>query len=57
MIPGFAFDRELRSHTHYRYDARDNKRYVCMKRCLPPLTNVGTETAFRHDHLQAFAKN
>ena len=28
----------------------------CMKPHRPPMTNVGTETAFRHDHLQAFPK-
>ena len=33
-----------------------NKKHEVYEAHSPPMTNVGTETAFRHDHLQAFPK-
>ena len=38
------------------FGAAATRGMMCMKPRWPPLTNVGTQTAFRHDHLQAFPK-
>ena len=37
--------------------ASDKRRIVCVKSRRLPMTNAGTETAFRHDHLHAFPKS